>query len=300
MKKTIFFLIFFLVSELFAINIDKKEIISPKKYYTVGDIVSYHIVVSGIKKLSKIKDEKMENIALLSAKEEKKRDIVDIRRTYQLFSPSLKKLPDITLVVNKNSTILIKGIALHMKSVLTKDDKDIKDILPPFKKIKTNYSPLFSIFAVLFIILLIFFIYYLFKKIKRVKKDDNNHEEIYITPISFLKQQWDILKKNDFTKKSFYYEITDLLKKFLSRYYGKNYAEMTTYEFEKQFTEDLPYELRSKLISFLIFADKIKFSKYVPKGDEIADVSLFMSGFIRYYEEIEKEKEEFLKEEIIK
>lgn len=292
MRRIVYLFILFLSTSVFAINVDKKEILSPKKFYTVGDIVKYHVAISDIKNIEKIDDKSVENIEILSKKNNKEGNRLEIYRTYQLFSPDLKKLPDIVIKIDEKTTLAIKGLPLNIKTVITDKDKKIEDILPPIEKIKTNYSVWPLILLLIVVILFALSVYYFIKKMGKKKDDKVFFEEKTIEPLEFLKKRWGLLKKEDFKEKRFYYEITDLLKSFLSRYYGKNYAEMTTSEFEKNFFEDMPVELKNKLVSFLLFADKVKFSKYVPTYEDIADVSLFMSGFISYYEDLKRIKDE--------
>ncbi len=299
-KKASFILTFiFTVNFLFGADILEQKIINMKKAYTIGDIIEYKLKIKTDGQKYKIEESQIKDIEIINRKDNIKRDILIIYRKYQLFNTNIKNLPDIILINDKGEKQTIKGLKINIKSVLSHKSNKMEDIIPPMKGLKTGYSPIPLIITVFIFLIILILIYLLYKKIKNRKKKIKTPEKIWekkIDPLEYLKDRWAKIDINGYLKqgkeKELFYELSEILKTFLSIYYKKNYIDMTSKELINSFEKEPHSELSEDISKFLEQADLIKFAKKIPeKEEEIKYTESFFNKLIKYYEDIrEKEK----------
>ncbi len=299
-KSIILYFILFLIIPIFSAEVLSNKIINTKKYYTVGDIVKVEVKIQLKKgeKLKSVEDRNTDGIDIIK-KDIKKGKEIKILREYQLFALDIKKLPDITVNIKdekgKDYTLNVKGRDIKIKEI-AKDNKPA-DIIPPQKGLNTNWSPLPLILTIIFAILLIGLIYFLIKKLKKREKKEEEPKiwEKEIDPIEFFENELKRIKDSNYPEKGefkeFYYDITEVLRKFFSIYYKKNYIDKTTYEFKRDFKEKIQEELKERIFSFLEFSDSVKFAKFNPTEDDIKQAVYFAEEILNYYKKIEESKE---------
>lgn len=304
MKKRylLFILILIFLMNIDAIEVDKKTVIPKKENYNIADKIKYNIVL-------KKKDEKIKkitpkinqnNIELINKDIINKKDKVVINFVYQIFDLDVKKLPDMEIQYtekDKKNKLLIEGIKINIEKLTSKKSK-LNSIESVEKDIKTNYSMWSLIFTILIIFVLGFIIYFVYNKIKNKKgkkRENINFKDTNIDPIKYICSNWE---KIDLDKKienkkyvEIYLRVTEILRKFLSYYYERNYIDMTTFEFKNEFDENIDNKLKKELFRFLTFSDRVKFAKYIPDNSELKYIKEFMDRFIGYFKKIEKEKQ---------
>ncbi len=299
-KKLGFLLIFIVLSDfIFGVDIVEQRIINQKKTYTIGDAIEYKIILKNNPGKPKIKDETVKDIEIINKYNKFDKNLIIIYRKYQLFNINIKRLPDIILENNKGEKRIIKGLKINMKSVLSKKDKKIEDIVSPMKGLDTGYSPLPLIISLIILLFLLIILYLLYKKFKNRKKKSKITKKIWeekIDPIEYIKTEWGKISIENYLKsgkdKELFYILSEILKTFLSLYYKKNYIDMTSNELIKEFKKEQYSELSNDISNFLEQADLIKFAKKIPKKEEEIDYAVsFFNRLIKYYEKI-KEKEE--------
>ena len=296
-KLLLFYLIVILNFPIFSAEVIANRIVNQKNFFTVGDKVKVEIKV----KLDRgetyesITDESVDGIDIYKKREKKDNELLIVRE-YQIFSLDIKKLPDILLKIKdkkgKIYSMKIKGRKIQIKQI-SKDDK-LEDIIPPQKNLNTNWSPFPLILTILFILLLLIFIYFLLRKLRK-RKEKRKEPRIWekeIDPIEFLTKELNRIKRQDYIErqefKTFYYDITEVLKNFFSIYYKKNYIDKTTFEFKKDFEEKIENELKEKIFSFLEFSDMVKFAKFRPNKDQVKEGIKLGDDILEYYKRIKE------------
>ncbi len=299
-KSIILYFILFLITPIFSAEVLSNKIIHTKKYFTVGDIVKVEVKIQLKKgeKLKSVEDSNTDGIDIIKKDIKKGKELI-ISREYQLFALDIKKLPDITLNLKdergKDYTLNVKGRDIKIKEI-ARDNKP-EDIIPPQKGLNTNWSPLPLILTIIFAILLIGLIYFLIKKLKKREKKEEEPKiwEKEIDPIEFFEKELKRIKDSNYAEKGefkgFYYDITEVLRKFFSIYYKKNYIDKTTYEFKRDFKEKIQEELKERIFSFLEFSDSVKFAKFNPTEDDIKQAIYFAEEILNYYKKIEESTE---------
>ncbi len=284
------------LSVSFAGELISNKITNRKDSYAVGDLVKIKVCLqlSEGERFVSIEDEKVENLYIRNKYHRISNREIDIFREYQIFSIDLKKLPDIKVKVKdkkgKEYTIIVKGKPIKIK-MISKGDK-ISDIIPPQKGIETGWTPFPLLFIVLLLLFLIILIIVIVKRLKRkhIKEEEQKLWEKEIDPIEFFERELERIKGKNYAEKGlikeFYYDITDVIRKFLSIYYKKNYIDKTTYEFKRDFTEEIDPILKERLVSFFEFSDLVKFAKHKPTSEYVKKAFEIAEELLKYYREI--------------
>ncbi len=297
MKKRLYFLIIItFLSISFARELTSNRIINKKDSYIIGDLIKIKVCLhlSEGERLVSIEDEKIEGVYIRNKYHKISKREINILREYQIFSINLKKLPDIKVKVKdkrgKEYTIIIKGKPIKIK-MISQGDK-ISDIIPPQKGLETGWTPFPFLFMVLLLVSLIILIIVIVKRLKKknIKKEEQKLWEKEIDPIEFFEKELERIKRENYTGrgliKEFYYDITDVIRKFLSIYYKKNYIDKTTYEFRRDFTEEIDTNLKNNLISFFEFSDLVKFAKHTPTSGDVKKAFEIAEELLKHYKEI--------------
>jgi len=160
-------------------------------------------------------------------------------------------------------------VRVDVKSILknAKDASDIRDIASPVGVGgKTWVYILGSILALLILGGIIFIILKRRKKKQPVIPLQPAHEIAY--------QALNALREKDYLKqgevKTYYIELSDIVRKYLENRFNLRAPEMTTEEFLNAAGSNkmLSYEHRKLLSDFLFHCDLVKFAKYMPQQEE--------------------------------
>ena len=278
----------------FAAEEVSKQFIEPKDAYTVGDTIVYSVIIKLADGESYTLEKPVlpENLEQISLTDDRKDDTVTIEGKFRLFDPAIKQMPDLIMNIEKGTKktkLTITGLPYSTDSVLTDEDKDIADIEPPKKGLKTDYTPLPLILLLLGVAILIGVIYWLYRKWKMRPKKDKPLEiwEQPIDPLEYFTEEWSkqsIARAIEtHTEKRLYYSVTEIVRIFLSLRYRKNYIDMTTTEFSRLFNEYIPTALKKDVLDFLVFADAVKFARYSPTDDEVWKIKDIMTTILAYY-----------------
>ncbi|TYB31969.1 MAG: hypothetical protein FXF47_01450 [Candidatus Mcinerneyibacterium aminivorans] len=307
MKKYLYLPVILILVQMsiLGVEVENKKIINPKNSYTVGDRIKLEIILKKKEdeKIISIKDKTEKDIELIDSSIKRSKNRIIIKKTYQIFTLKAKSLPDLVINYQKNGTdekLSVKGSSINIKELTDKNTKlsDIEDLK---KDIETNYS----IWPILgFIILLLaagFGLYFLYKKFK-IRNRSKDTAPIYlkedIDPLEYLQENYSETPIDKYINekkyKKLYFKITEIIRKFLSLYYRKNYIDMTVTEFKTYFDETIDKNLKKELFEFLTFADLVKFGKYKPDRDSLNNIERFMDKLISYYieEQNKKDREE--------
>ncbi len=158
------------------------------------------------------------------------------------------------------------SVPITVKSVLTKDDKDIKNLKNP---IDFGGDPFFVLKYVLIALILIslFLVYLWWRKSK--KNAVTAPKQPPLSPLeeleTHIRELWEKKWIEKGKLKPHFIEFTKVLKHFLFRHYQFNAEDFTTYEtlyFLKQCEKET--SIADSLRSVLDFSDLVKFAQYVP------------------------------------
>ncbi len=179
-----------------------------------------------------------------------------------------------TLPDGSQKTMFSESVPIKVLSLLfnTDEDQEIKPLKPQYE-FQRDYTWYYIIGSILLILLLIIGII-----IYRRKKNAEGYVEpvdlrpaweIAFEKLAFLKQS-DYIMKSEF--KSYYIELTEIIRLFYEKMYNQNYTDMTTEELLASFRElELPESLYDDTKSFLRHADLVKFAKYIPEQKRCED-----------------------------
>ncbi|MCM8787566.1 MAG: BatD family protein [Candidatus Omnitrophica bacterium] len=175
--------------------------------------------------------------------------------------------------------LTINKIELEVKTLLTQDIKDIKDIKGP-KKFPDSTYILFLAIGIFLIIVSVFF-YFIF--LKKQKKTILNP---LLPPHIIAYQALAELEKNDYIKrgefKIYYTELSEILRGYIQARFKIKALELTTEEFISKIKDDdtLPQEYKNPLKDFLSYCDLVKFAKYIPTEEDAILRFSFVKEFV--------------------
>ncbi|MCP3901861.1 MAG: DUF4381 domain-containing protein, partial [Desulfobacteraceae bacterium] len=143
--------------------------------------------------------------------------------------------------------------------------KDIHDIRPPvFAGFDPSFLDILLVIAgIIALVLLIWFLFRLYKKRTFFKKNKNTlmlpaplpAEDIALKELDLIT---DLMKNK---RRLFYFKLTAILKKYISKQFVINAQEMTSQELLKSINNlDIKSEFLLKISSFLEFSDTIKYA----------------------------------------
>ena len=195
----------------------------------------------------------------------------------QSFDSGVYVIPPFEYVVGRDtfrcSHLTLKVLAVNVDSMTTVHDFKpvegvpfkIVDMLPDFI---ANYWWLYLAFLLLVAIAL--FVYFKWIKNGRLPLIPQKKE---LPPFEEAMQRLDGLKERKLwqsgQEKVYYTELTDILRRYISRRFGVNAEEMTSGEIISALRkEEASREVNDKLTSILELADFVKFAKMRPLSDE--------------------------------
>jgi hypothetical protein len=219
-----------------------------------------------------------------------------IEYTFQPFDTGEHTLPKLELSVRsdgKLKSFQTDPIPLIIYSVLQDSTGEMRDIAPP---IKMNFG--FWDYAAAFLIVFILIgVVILLKKILR-KKPKITEKKIITDDRSAFEKAMELLEKLKSKKLlengkflPLHFELSYILRFFLENQYHIHAMEMTTSEIREHFLPQNSKE-KSLVMEFLLFADRIKFAKFIPEYEQSKAAMEWLESYILSYKEVvDKEKE---------
>lgn len=296
--KKIIPIFFFLIIPLFIFSETQVLIRTSANNATIGDAIAVKVVVRtspDIDQVSlKITPKEFEIVSESDWKRESHKD-------YQVFEKDLGvsffKLGDFKLgpfgleVKRGGETIESKEtntLSVSIKSVLTKEDTDIKP-LKDLAEIKGDpfYLLKYVLLALVIIGVIIFLIFWL-KKRKSLPLPSTKPE---LSPVDELEFNIRGLFAEKFWEKGrqleFFIHLIDYLKIFLFRTYHLNAEDLTTFEifyYLKQKEEN--GEILGKMEYIFHMADLVKFAKYLPDLSIEKEIHSHVNGLLIIYKKL--------------
>ncbi len=175
----------------------------------------------------------------------------------------------ITFVLKDRSRkiLLAEPVPISVRSVLldTDDSADIKPLRPQYE-FQSDYRKYIYAGAGLFVLLVALFFIWRWMRERRGLLSGEDHRapwEIAFAELAQLEQKH-LLTSGKF--KDYYFELTEIARKYLGKMYSAEVLEMTTEEFLDHFKEvELPSGAFDKCAALLRHADLVKFAKLVPE-----------------------------------
>ena len=192
--------------------------------------------------------------------------ITNLDFTFQAFDTGEFTFPELEFAVKSNDSLSFlrtSEFVINVKSVLADTTQTIKDIAKPVP-VHLGFFDFFVPIIIIFILIII--IIYL-RKILRKKPELEPEQEfidkrpVYVIALEMLNnlKKRELLKTGEFL--IFYFHLSYIMRFFIERYYQINAVEMTFSEIRDNLQiEDL--KEKSKILTFLNFADKVKFAKF--------------------------------------
>lgn len=283
------------VFSMHAVEITSRTFIEPKDVFTVGDVITYQIVLELTNKEScTLEQPKLPpHLEMEALTPEQDGRIFTITARFRYFDPSIQQMPDMTVMVSQGKgtpkPFVIPGLPLISQSVLTDQDTDIVTIRPPKSGLTTNYSYWPLIGTIVGIAALIFLIVWLFNRWRKRPYKEKKPEiwEQQIDSLEYLCTEWRKISVEKAVathrEKKLYYDVTEILRTFLSLEYKKNYIDMTTREFRFNFRESLSKQYFERVCAFFEYADTVKFAKVLPDDNAIAEIPTIMQETITLF-----------------
>ncbi len=167
------------------------------------------------------------------------------------------------------------AIKISVQGIIQNEqDAKLKDILPPEKVYERTYILLYILGGLTILALIIYLIWRHLKNRKKTELKENEsstaisilspYEEAIIS-LKLLEDE-KLISKSMY--KEFYLRLTEILKRFIERFYGFNAVEMTTSELTTYLIDHPQPNLDlTEVKNFLYMADLIKFAKYIPDAE---------------------------------
>ncbi len=208
--------------------------------------------------------------------------------TFQAFDTGEFTFPELKFAVKSNDSLSFlrtSEFVLNVKSVISDSTQTIKDIAKPIP-VNLGFFDFFLPVSVILIVIII--IIYLRKLLRKKSEPESEFKFIdsrptYIIALEMLTnlKNRDLLKIGEFL--IFFFHLSYILRFFIERFYKINAVEMTTNEIRKNLQID-NYKEKSEILNFLIFADKVKFAKYIPSLKESRNSFDWLENYLKSFE----------------
>jgi hypothetical protein len=196
------------------------------------------------------------------------------------FKPGQQALPRFAFLVSTGDridTLRSDTLKVTIQSVMSKKMQDINDLKPEAKF--PNYW-LWLVPALLLVLAaLVYTAYILLKKLRRMKEQAlaplPPWEEALLSLEKLPRKEW--LAKGHI--QSYYYALSEIIKRYIERRFGFNAVEQTTTEIIASMkAEKVP--MRQEFAAFLSRADLVKYAKVLPPEDEINGIMDMLKDMI--------------------
>lgn len=176
-------------------------------------------------------------------------------------------------------------IEIYVKSVLTAEDNEIRDIKPP-QTIPYNYRRLIIAAGIGLLALICIFLGFYYWKLRKGgvtlfrRETITPAHEIALEELQALRNTWpEMLQKGE--HKILFTRLADILRKYLENRFFVKALEETTTEISESLKElELGVEEQEMAIAVLDFSDTVKFAKYIPTEEETETQFTLLENFI--------------------
>jgi hypothetical protein len=191
-------------------------------------------------------------------------------------------------------------LEIFVKSVLTAEDREIKDIKPP-QRVPFNYKKWlqFSALVVIILAIIVFLLYWWRFRKKGVglfrKEIIRPAHEVALEQLALLKEKWrEMLIAGE--HKFLFTQISEILRKYLENRFFIKALEETTSEISISMNEiNIENEQMTSALVILEFSDLVKFAKYLPGEIEVENQLKELEDFILksklVFEKVEQKEE---------
>ena len=223
---------------------------------------------------------------------EEDKKITRIDLIFQPFDTGEFTFPPLEFAIKTSDSLFVlhtSEFQLNIETVLIDSSQTVRDIADP---LKVNLGFWDYFFPLITIILLVFIIRMLLKLLRKKPVEDISTRIIddrppYLIALELLHnlKKEKLIKKGDFL--NLHFRLSFILRLFIELNYHINAVEMTTSEIRSYLQIDL--KEKSKILDFLIFADKIKFAKFIP---ELKDSEKELKWLEKYLRSFKPEEEQ--------
>ena len=270
-----------------------------KSVITIGDRITYTLTIQHEKGLHIEQPGPGANLGQFEIKDYhiedpvEKDNMVTQKFNYQIsvFDTGKFVIPPFPVAFSESDTsrkyqlIQSEPIEIFVKSVLTSESAEIKDIKPPLS-IPFNYRKwiLFGSAGLLLIVggLLLF---YIIRQRKRGihlfrKEVIRPAHEIALEALAELKPEWQQMLENG-EHKLLFTRLSEIMRQYLENRFFVKALEETTYEIIESLKDlELSGESEQQVQEILELSDLVKFAKYIPQKDETQSIFEKMEQFI--------------------
>ena len=244
---------------------------------TLGDTLSAKVQIVKTGKIDTLNDKTNPDLMVLS-------------RAYTItsFDPGIQMVPVLT-VKSKENSFPTKALALEVIAVKVDTTKAIYDIKEPLAVsytwldwLKDNW--LTVVISLAIVSLIIGLIWYYIKR--KQKKPVFIPVKPTIPPHRVALEKLELLQEKQLWEnnqvKTYYSELTEILRDYLEKRYKIKALEQTTEEIIESLTStDLPKNHKDKLNEVLLLSDLVKFAKGLPLADENKESMNLSIAFIK-------------------
>ena len=281
-----------------------------KSVITIGDRINYKLTIENDKTLRIEQPGPGANLGQFEIKDYlildpvEKDNIITQKFNYEIsvFDTGRFVIPPFPVAffetdTSKNFQIIqSEPIEIFVKSVLTAEDAEIKDIKPPIG-IPFNYKYwiIVGLIGLLLIAAALFGYYYVRQKRRGIplfkKEVIRPAHEIALEELSKIKGNWkDMLVNGE--HKLLYTLLSETLRRYFENLYVIKALEETTQEIRSSLGEiEIEPDLKKSAFEILDQADIVKFAKYIPNEEETEKIILDVEDFIEKTKLIEESDE---------
>lgn len=258
-----------------------------KSTITLGDIFRYSIIIKYDSRLKLLLPGWGVNVGQFEIRDyktsEKKtgEEMMTARSDYflSIYDTGTFTIPPIAVAYSRTgknekekNLIFSDTVTIKVKSIASAEAKDIKKLKEQVS-VPPNYTTLYLIIgSIVLLIVLILGIIYL---VRRHRKKGAEEKPIYLgPPHEIAYRELDALLVSDYLDKGlfkkFYFELSEIIRRYLGRRFQIFTIERTSAEIEVQIEElYLSEEIVNLMKKFLSNTDFVKFSEYKPSKNEI-------------------------------
>lgn len=284
-----------------------------KAIITIGDLITYSVVIKHDRDVQVRLPELGENLGGFEIRDynqyeprsEKEKIVHQVDYIISTFDVGDFEIPPVEIGYKIQPDTVEKilkteNIKIVVESLKPSEDGDIRDIKPPWE-IPFNWKPVILIGGIIFLVgsLVIFMIYIIRKRrkgesiIPRKLVPPRPPHEIAYEELKRLAES-DLLEKEKI--KLYYFEISDIIRRYVEGRYQVIAMELTTREVLDQLkATEIENDHFDMFVNFFESCDLVKFAKYIPgskENEKIAQLAVRLVDFTKWIEpDLEQEPE---------